>query len=97
VVLALLALAAGGWVWLRNSSLVAVQRVTVIGVSGRDADQIRAALTSAAHNMTTLDVKMSALRTAVAPPRGYGFPYQPTGRCCAAPRSRGPCRRSRCR
>ena len=66
-VLAVLALAAGGWVWLRNSSLVAVQRVTIVGVSGRDAQQIRAALSSAAHNMTTLDVKMSALRTAVAP------------------------------
>ena len=66
-VLALLAIAAGGWVWLRNSSLVAVQRVTIVGVSGRDADGIRAALSSAAHNMTTLDVKMAALRTAVAP------------------------------
>jgi cell division protein FtsQ len=66
-VLALLALVAGGWVWLRNSSLVAVRRVTIVGVSGRDSDQIRAALDSAAYNMTTLDVKMSALRTAVAP------------------------------
>jgi cell division protein FtsQ len=65
--LAVLALAGGVWVWLRNSSLVAVQRVTIVGVSGRDARQIRAALASAAHNMTTLDVKMSALRTAVAP------------------------------
>jgi cell division protein FtsQ len=67
VVLALLALAAGGWVWLRTSSLVAVKRVTIVGVSGRDARRIRAALTAAAHNMTTLDVKMAALRTAVAP------------------------------
>jgi len=67
VLLALLALAAGGWVWLRNSSLVAVQRVTIVGVSGRDAHQIRAALRSAARNMTTLDVKMAALHTAVAP------------------------------
>src|ERR1700744_4620653 len=66
-VLALLAIAAGGWVWLRNSSLVAVQRVTIVGVSGREADGDRAALSSAAHNMTTLDVKMAALRTAVAP------------------------------
>jgi cell division protein FtsQ len=66
-VLAVLALAAGGWVWLRNSSLVAVQRVTIVGVSGRDAQQIRAALSSAAHNMTTLNVKMASLRTAVAP------------------------------
>jgi cell division protein FtsQ len=67
VLLALVGLAAGGWVWLRNSSLVAVQRVTVVGVSGRDAHQIRAALRSAARNMTTLDVKMAALHTAVAP------------------------------
>jgi cell division protein FtsQ len=66
-VLAMLALAAGAWMWLRTSSLVAVKRVTVVGVSGRDAHQIRAALTAAAHNMTTLDVKMSALHTAVAP------------------------------
>jgi cell division protein FtsQ len=65
--IALLALAAGGWVWLRNSSLVGVQRVTVVGLSGRDAAQIRAALVSAARNMTTLNVKTAALRTAVAP------------------------------
>jgi cell division protein FtsQ len=82
-ILAVLALAAGAWVWLRNSSLVAVQRVTIVGVSGRDAQQIRAALTSAAHNMTTLDVKMSSLRTAVAPYPvvkqlhvSTGFPHQ---------------------
>lgn len=66
-VLAILALAAGAWMWLRTSPLVAVKRVTIVGVSGRDARQIRAALTAAAHNMTTLDVKMSALHTAVAP------------------------------
>jgi cell division protein FtsQ len=66
-VLAMLALAAVAWMWLRTSPLVAVKRVTIVGVSGRDARQIRAALTAAAHNMTTLDVKMSALRTAVAP------------------------------
>ena len=65
--LAILALAAGGLAVAAHSSLVAVKRVTVVGVSGRDARQIRAALTAAAHNMTTLDVKMSALRTAVAP------------------------------
>ncbi len=64
---AILALAGGAWMWLRNSSLVAVQRVTVVGVSGRDAAHIRSALISAAHGMTTLNVKMAALRTAVAP------------------------------
>ena len=67
VVAAILALAAGGWVWLRSSPLVAVQRVTIVGLSGRDAGQIRSALLSAAHSMTTLNVKMAALRTAVAP------------------------------
>jgi cell division protein FtsQ len=62
----LLALA-GGWMWLRDSSLVAVTRVSVSGVSGADAAQIRQALESSARNMTTLDVSLSQLRTAVAP------------------------------
>jgi cell division protein FtsQ len=63
----LLVIAGGGWLWLRNSSLVAVRQVTIAGVSGPDAGQIRSALTSAARGMTTLNVKMSALRTAVQP------------------------------
>ena len=33
---------AGGWLWFRDSSLVAVERVTVTGLSGPDARQIRA-------------------------------------------------------
>jgi cell division protein FtsQ len=66
-VLAVVAILAGGWVWLRSSSLVAVQRVTITGVSGPDASQIRSALVAAAHGMTTLNVKMGALHTAVAP------------------------------
>ena len=65
--LAVVALAAGGWVWLRNSSLVAVRQVTIAGVSGPDAGAIRSALRAAAHAMTTLNVKTGALRTAVAP------------------------------
>jgi cell division protein FtsQ len=66
-VLAVLALLGGGWVWLRDSSLVAVKRVDIIGVQGADAPQIRAALRDAAHNMTTLDVRIDQLKTAVAP------------------------------
>ncbi|MBV9682159.1 MAG: FtsQ-type POTRA domain-containing protein [Solirubrobacterales bacterium] len=62
-----LALLAGGWLWLRDSPLVAVRKVDITGVSGPDADQIRAALTVAARNMTTLDVRVGQLRTAVAP------------------------------
>lgn len=66
--LALIALAlAGGWLWLRNSSLVGVVRVTVVGATGPDARQIRSALTAAARNMSTLDVQLSKLRAAVAP------------------------------
>ena len=65
--LAALVLLGGGWVWLRDSSLVAVRRVTVTGVSGPDAGQIRSVLVLAARNMTTLDVRLGPLHTAVAP------------------------------
>ena len=64
---AMLALIGGAWVWLRDSSLVAVERVNVTGVSGPDAGQITSALGLAARNMTTLDVHLGQLRTAVAP------------------------------
>ncbi len=57
----------GGWLWFRDSSLVAVHQVRVMGASGADAGKIRRALAAAARNMTTLDVSMSELRTAVAP------------------------------
>jgi cell division protein FtsQ len=56
-----------GWLWLRDSSLVAVTRVSVTGATGPDAGQIRAALSSAARSMTTLDVDVDRLRNAVAP------------------------------
>jgi cell division septal protein FtsQ len=61
------ALLVAAWMWLRDSSLVAVTRVTIVGVSGPDAHRIRAALKRAALNMTTLDVKQDALSTAVEP------------------------------
>jgi cell division protein FtsQ len=64
---ALAAVLGGGWLWLRDSSLVAVQRVAVIGVSGPDAIQIHDALVAAARTMSTLDVHVDRLRTAVAP------------------------------
>jgi cell division protein FtsQ len=57
----------GGWFWLRGSSLVAVDRVTVTGVSGPGSGAIRAALLGAARGMTTLEVNRAALRAAVAP------------------------------
>ncbi|HLB22349.1 MAG TPA: FtsQ-type POTRA domain-containing protein [Solirubrobacteraceae bacterium] len=59
-------LLAGGWIWLRDSSLVAVSHVRVSGAHGSQARAIDAALSSAAHGMTTLDVHPAALRAAVA-------------------------------
>ena len=62
-----LALLGGGWLWLRDSSLVAVRQVTVTGVSGSDAPRVRAALEDAARDMTTLHVRDGQLHTAVEP------------------------------
>jgi len=66
-IVVLAAIVGGGYMWLRDSSLVAVQRVSVSGLSGADAGQIRAALTAAARSMTTLDVRTATLRAAVSP------------------------------
>jgi cell division protein FtsQ len=57
---------AGGWFWLRNSSLVAASGVSVTGASGPDAAQIDSALEAAAHSMSTLNVSVAKLRAAVA-------------------------------
>jgi cell division protein FtsQ len=57
----------GGWLLLRHSSFVAVQRVRISGVHGPQATAIDAALLAAAHRMSTLDVNTAALRAAVAP------------------------------
>lgn len=51
--------------WLRDSGLVAVDEVEVTGVTGRDADRVRAALDNAARGMTTLHVDHDALESAV--------------------------------
>jgi cell division protein FtsQ len=56
----------GGWLWLRDSSLVAVERVQVRGVHGANAREIDAALTQAAKRMSTLHVHLGVLRAAVA-------------------------------
>jgi cell division protein FtsQ len=67
ILVGVVVLLGGAWLWVRDSSLVSVNRVSVSGQSGPDAAQIRSALISAARNMTTLDVRMDQLRTAVAP------------------------------
>lgn len=56
----------GGYLALRHSSFVAVQRVAISGVEGAEAPAIRTALESAARHMSTLDVNAAALRAAVA-------------------------------
>jgi cell division protein FtsQ len=64
--LACLALSAGYWFWLRDSSLVAVDDVGVAGLTSSDAERIRMALQSTARGMTTLHVDMEALERAVS-------------------------------
>ncbi len=66
MVLAALLLLGGGWLWLRNSPLVAVQRVQISGVHGAEAAGIETALGGAARRMTTMNVNVAALRAAVA-------------------------------
>jgi cell division septal protein FtsQ len=51
---------------LRNSSLVAVEHVSVTGIDGSQAAQIRSALRAAATGMTTLNVRRDELLSAVA-------------------------------
>ena len=65
-VAALLALAGGGWIWLRDSGLVRVHDVEISGLTASDGEQVRGALAVAAQSMTTLHVRERALREAVA-------------------------------
>ena len=62
----LLAVLAPLALWLRNSSLVRVERVTVDGISGAQAAQIRRALEVEAREMTTLNVHDDALLRSVS-------------------------------
>ena len=61
-----LVLAAAYFAWFRNSSLVAVTKVEVGGLSSPDAPRIEDALTEAATGMTTLNVDQARLEKAVA-------------------------------
>jgi cell division protein FtsQ len=62
----LLAVLAPLAMWIRDSSLVAVQDVSVTGIDGAQAAQIRRALVSVGRDMTTLHVREDALRSAVS-------------------------------
>ncbi len=61
-----LVLAVGYRFWFRDSSFVTVEQVKVTGLTTKDAARVRAALTSAAHGMTTLHVRMDDLEQAIA-------------------------------
>ena len=61
-----LALAAGYFFWLRDSSLVAVDDVEVVGVTGGERERIVAELTRVAEEMTTLHVRPEAIERAAA-------------------------------
>jgi cell division protein FtsQ len=65
--LALIALLVAGLMWLRDSSLVGVQRVTVVGLSGPETARVTAQLQDAARDMTTLHVRGDQLRSVVEP------------------------------
>lgn len=56
-----------GYLWLRDSSLVSVEKVRVTGLRGSNSTEVRHMLESAAYDMTTLHVKLSELRQIVAP------------------------------
>jgi cell division protein FtsQ len=60
-----LLLAATYQLWLRDSSLVRIERVTVSGLTTDDAPRVRAALSTAARSMTTLHVDRGDLERAV--------------------------------
>ena len=62
----LLVLGAAYRFWLRDSPLVSVDRVTVVGLTTDDAERLRASLTSTARTMTTLHVEEDRLRRVVA-------------------------------
>lgn len=65
VLLVLVVALAGGWLWVRDSSLARVREVTITGATTSEQDRIRAALESAARDMTTLHVREDDLRGAV--------------------------------
>ena len=66
---ACLVLALGYQFWLRDSSFVAVDKVSITGLTTSDAERVRVALTAAGRSMTTLHVDHETLERAVA-----GFP-----------------------
>ena len=57
----------GAYLWVRDSTLVRVEKVTVVGADGPQGAQIRDALVQSAREMTTLHVRQDALMAAMQP------------------------------
>jgi cell division protein FtsQ len=64
---AVVALITVGFLVFRDSRFVAVERVTITGLSGPEAPRLKSLLTDAARDMTTLHVRENQLRTVVEP------------------------------
>lgn len=67
-IVALIAVSAGAllyYAWFRDSSLVQVRDVTIVGLTGPDADRVRERLKAAGLDMTTLHVSEQDLRRSV--------------------------------
>jgi len=56
-----------GWLWFRDSSFAAVERVSITGSGSSERAQVRAALESTAAGMSTLRVDERALEQVVEP------------------------------
>ncbi|HEV2753881.1 MAG TPA: hypothetical protein VGV36_08625, partial [Solirubrobacteraceae bacterium] len=67
VALVVVSLLGCAWWWLRDSSVVAIVEVSVVGAAGPRAGDLRDALVETAADMTTLHVRMGVLRDAAAP------------------------------
>jgi cell division protein FtsQ len=66
VALALIGLTLG-WLWFRDSSFVAVERVSITGSTSSEDAQVRETLEVTAAGMSTLKVDEDALRESVEP------------------------------
>jgi cell division protein FtsQ len=66
VALALIGLALG-WLWFRDSSFAAVERISITGSTSSEEAHVRAALESTATGMSTLNLDAEALRESVEP------------------------------
>src|SRR5215213_9179071 len=56
-----------GFLWFRDSSFAAVERVSITGSTSSEESQVRAALKATATGMSTLKVDAKALRESVEP------------------------------